>query len=482
MSSSSLGFGSCGNTGVTTGGVLSQLIALGAADVHLTAEPDVTFWRLRVNKSTNFAMEPIQQTFTGNVMWGQDVQITLNRTGDLIYWMYVVVDIPAIRAITRDSGAGAGGVCVNRFPFNDACDPCDDGEEELECADGVDDDELRDALGEAGDNPALDACTGLRRPWCNWVNEIGHAAVRRACFSIGGQVIDTVYSHYMHMWEELAGSPGKRLEEMVGKRFTRAQLVADSQRARRLYVPLPFYFTRHSGNALPLVSLQFHSVQVHVTFEQLTRLIQVSDCNVDVVKCQDGQPIANSDINAILDTTYIYLDVEERDRFALGSFHQLVTTIQQYNVLVSNTTHNAQLNFNHPTLELIWAAQRRCQSRANNFFNYSGLFGKDPIIRAGLRINNLPRFDREGQYFRLVQPWQHHTNIPRSFVYSYSFALHPEDADPTGSLNFSRIDNVEFRVDMDPDMQGEDTELFVFARSFNILRFREGLGGLAYAN
>jgi hypothetical protein len=287
------------------------------------------------------------------------------------------------------------------------------------------------------------------------------------------------------MWEELSGQPGKRLEEMIGHTPfpDRAALVEMSKHNRKLYVPLPFYFTRHSGNALPLVSLQFHSLQVHIHFADLRRLIQVSDCDVLVVKCCDNQPITANDIRSLLDTTYVYLDQEERDRFAVGSFQQLITQVQHYS-MSGNTSEQitAQLNFNHPTLELIWAVQRQCQAVANNTFNYSGAWGRDPIVRAKLLINNLSRFEREAEYFRLVQPYQHHTNIPHGYVYSYSFALFPEDCQPTGSLNFSRIDNVEFSVCLQPAIAATAVNMMIFARSWNILRYKEGLGGTLYSN
>lgn len=489
---SALGFGSCstGASGVTSGGTLSQLIALGAADTHLTANPCVTFWRLRIQKCTNFAMESIMQTYTGTSAWGSEVQITLNRTGDLVYWMYVLIDIPAIAAVQLDSGnslSGNNSRCPGRstFPFASVCNPCDDPKEDGNCdylGDPLSDDDSDCDDDDDDMHDDMDNQSGLRRPYANWVDEIGFAAVQRAAFSIGGQVIDCLYSHYMHMWEELSGKPGKRLEEMIGKRYTRAQLVSDSRRDRRLYVPLPFYFTRHSGNALPLVSLQFHSLQVHVTFSPLRSLVQVSDCDVMVVKCGDGQPLNNNDMYSVLDTTYVYLDMEERDRFAVGSFQQLITQVQQFSAIHSSANIRATLNFNHPTMELIWAVQRQCQAEANNTFDYSGAYGRDPIVRAGLRINNLPRFEREATYFRLVQPWQHHTNIPKGFIYVYSFALHPEDCQPSGSLNFSRIDNVEFSVDVQPEIASSQVSLIIFARSFNILRFKEGLGGLLYSN
>jgi hypothetical protein len=174
--------------------------------------------------------------------------------------------------------------------------------------------------------------------------------------------------------------------------------------------------------------------------------------------------------------------MEERDRFALGSFQQLITQLQFFSTTSRTSSISAQLNFNHPTLELIWAVQRKCQAEANNTFNYSGAHNRDPIRAAALRINNLPRFDREATFFRLKVPWEVHTNIPKNFIYVYSFALKPEDCQPSGSLNFSRIDNVEMRVDIQEEISGSDLAIIVFARSFNILRFKEGLGGILYSN
>jgi hypothetical protein len=483
---SSLGFG-CGtsSSGTTNGGVLSQLVATGACDSHLTANPDTTFWRARVQKCTNYAYESILQSFNGSVTFGSEVNVTLNRTGDLLYWMYVVIHIPGIAAVAAASDNTLLRKCLsgaNQFPWASSCNPCDDEPEVTACKtihdpfvdelDDMDFDEFED----------LDACSGLKKPYCNWVNEIGHAAICRAMFSIGGQHIDSVYSHYLHMWEELSGQPGKRLEEMVGKRMTRQQLVADSAKDRVLYVPIPFYFTRHSGNALPLVSLQFHSVQVHVSFTQLSKLIQVSDSDVTVVRCSTGQAITQNDIAAQLDVTYIYLDMEERDRFAVGSFQQLVSQVQHATYSGKQDHISTQLNFNHPCTEIIWAAQRKCASDANNTFDYSGPHNTDIFQSCTLKVNNLTRFCREATYFRLKVPYEVHTNIPKNFIYCYSFALQPESCQPSGSLNFSRIDNVEFSAQLQPGVADNGVNVIIFARNWNVLRFKEGLGGILFAN
>jgi hypothetical protein len=142
-----------------------------------------------------------------------------------------------------------------------------------------------------------------------------------------------------------------------------------------------------------------------------------------------------------------------------------------------------QLNFNHPVIELIWLIRRQVNERANNWFDYSGIDGRDPVVRASLYLNNQPRFaNKAGSYLRMVQNYQYHTNIPDSFIYVYSFALHPEDLVPSGSCNFSRIDHVDLVLNLQEGLSRESVTVIVFARSFNVLRFREGLGGVAFAN
>ena len=232
--------------GASAGGTLTELIALGAADQYLTANPTITFFRFRYNKHTNYAMEAIEQPFNSQVSFGSDCQVTLNRTGDLIYFMYVMIDLPAIKAV--DNTQGVCGIGSPQFPCASACDPCNDGEPPEACdaccptSSSVQEDEFNTDFGADVDAFGnFDTCVGQEGPWACWTNAIGQYLVQRACLVIGGQVVSVLYADFLYMWEELAGKPGKRLTEMIGKRFTRAQLIADSQEDRRLYVPCLLY-------------------------------------------------------------------------------------------------------------------------------------------------------------------------------------------------------------------------------------------------
>lgn len=471
--------------GLTLGGALTELVAKGAVDAYLTECPSTTMWKFRYNKYTNFVLESTQLQFNQNVTFGSDVTVQVSKNGDLLYWMYVQIDLPGIVACASSTTTGFGS---SSFACCDPCDPCGDGPApECVCPGSSSAPEVTDTTiieSVDGQLEAVDTCTGLARPYAYWTNAIGQFLVKKACLAIGGQAVDTLYNDYLYMWEELSGQPGKRLTEMIGKRFTVAQLVADSKNDRRLYVPLPWWFTMISGNAFPLVSLQFANMTVHVCFETLARSIQVSDCTgITVLKCSDGQPISNSDLKAWLLVTFVYLDVEERTQFACSCFERLITQVQSLYQTSTGSQVNINLQFNHPIIELIWGVRRQCQTLCNNHFVYSGKWGRDPVIGAKLSLNNQLRFGgQEGRYYRLVQPYQFHTNIPDGFIYNYSFALQPEDPQPSGSSNWSRIDNVCFSLNLQPELASEPVEVIVFARNWNVLKFKDGLAAVLFTN
>jgi hypothetical protein len=104
-----------------------------------------------------------------------------------------------------------------------------------------------------------------------------------------------------------------------------------------------------------------------------------------------------------------------------------------------------------------------------------------PLNTFKLVLNGQDRFkEQKGKYFNQVQPFQHHTGSPYAGVYAYSFALKPEEHQPTGTCNFSRIDNAQVAVTMNT-AQGATT-MHMFATNYNVLRIQSGMGGLAFSN
>lgn len=113
-------------------------------------------------------------------------------------------------------------------------------------------------------------------------------------------------------------------------------------------------------------------------------------------------------------------------------------------------------------------------------------WGKNPITRMVLQLNGRDRFtERKGEWFDLIQPFKYHTHIPDTGINVYSFALMPENYSPSGVCNFSRIDNVNMRFTISPNMfnvRNESVIIKLYATNYNILRVMGGMGGLAFSN
>jgi hypothetical protein len=292
----------------------------------------------------------------------------------------------------------------------------------------------------------------------------GHLLIDSVEVEIGGQNIDKQYGHFMEAHAELTevnssclvgtqgANTGTNFQNMSG-----AGGVVGADTAATLYVPLRFWFCRNPGLALPLIALQYHEVKIITVFGSTANL------NMTGASCK-------------LWCDYIYLDTDERRRFAQVSHEYLIEQVQYQNT----TGINIDLNFNHPVKELIWTGA------------YSAATGSRTGLNTGnykLKLNGHDRLaERPAQYFTQVQPYQHHTGVGLDSAPSagagnsepneiavYSFALKPEEHQPSGTCNFSRIDNAQLNTPASAAYN-------VYAINYNVLRIMSGMGGLAYSN
>ena len=519
-------------------GGLLQLVAYGAQDIYISGNPQITFWKILYKRHTNFAMESIEVTFNGQADFNKRVTAVINRNADLMFRTYVQVVLPQF---------------------------------------------------DLGQITSVDSF--------RWVSYIGHRLINQVELEIGGQRIDRQYGDWMQIWTQLSTNAGvvPALDSLVGNthdlvllktrggdplddtcassELTMSCLARRGTPAKTLYVPLQFWFCRNPGLAIPLIALQYHEVRVNVTFETW------ENCVYGELNFTPVRPPAQALAACSLYVDYVYLDTEERRRFAQQSHEYLIEQTQYTGAeSITSSSNKIQLNFNHPVKELVWVVQRDSFVDCSNPswlsavggqqpFNYSDDFstegtimsllgraggaatgtavngasssvggvtrglggnavgtgglpgdvvssgaagltdafdssvnyllakvilasgvrceGKNPVEVGKLQLNGQDRFtDREGSYFDRVQPYQHHTRCPSTGINCYSFALRPEEHQPSGTCNFSRIDKatLQLTVSVNTVVSQNTAQVRVYALNYNVLRVMSGMGGLAYSN
>ena len=421
-----------------------QLVAYGAQDIYLTGNPMITYFKVVYRRHTNFAMESIQQTFNGNPGFGTRVTALISRNGDLVSGMLMEIELPNLAANNDDNNNG------------------------------------------------------------RYHHDVGHHLLKQVEIEIGGQLIDRHYGDWLEVWSQLTVPASKELgyRWMIGQDLRGSgdagppanaqdgtlQSIGNTVVGRKIYVPLQFWFCRNVGLALPLIALQYHEVKVNIQFANVEDVLE-------------GTP-ASRNLPASLWVDYVYLDTDERRRFAQVSHEYLIEQLQlnTHTYAEAAGSRAFDLTFNHPVKELVWACKETLDNaggalaQASRYVRGGDLMGADdnftgastrgisPINGGLLRLNGHDRFaERVTGYFNKVQPNQVHTRIPASpGIHVYSFALKPEEHQPSGTCNFSRIDNAKLQLTFNADSTGGSLQ--VYATNYNVLRVMSGMGGLAYSN
>ena len=452
-----------------------QLVAYGAQDIYLTGNPQITFFKVVYRRHTNFAMESIEQTFNGVANFGNKVVCVIARNGDLVGKMVLEVDI---RLTSKPSS----------------------------------------------------------------IRGLGHKLIKSVEIEIGGQKIDKHYGEWLDIWTQMSCDTTQRAkkEKLINASIPSLE-GTDDEELRKLYIPLQFWFNRNPGLALPLIALQYHEVRLEIEFNKMDNISWVGTGNVitgttdlkDIAKATEVKTLSTSGegcLGAIegvcLFCDYIFLDTDERRRFAQVSHEYLIDQLQTTcaSSCGGKTNLNIPIEFNHPVKALYWVAQSESHK---NTYDFTADHIGNPLVgvehdrevmkSAKLQLNGQDRItQRDGSYFRLVQPWQHTGRAPiqgrastlmardidgtrsyqanpeNGYIYMYSFGLKPLEHQPSGTCNFSRIDNANLVMQLNqvrgqfsgtvPGSLDQDVDVRVYAHNYNVLRIMSGMGGLAYSN
>ena len=279
-----------------------QLVAYGAQDVYLSGTPQITFWKVVYRRHTNFSVETIEQSIDAARPGGK-YTVTVNRNGDLAANACLKVKLTAVTAA---------------------------------------------ALGGSVDQVA-------------WVRRLGHAMVSSVKVEIGGSTIDTHVSTWLDLWYELTHDQNQErgYRKMIGdvKELTELRAPSEGLPAYTIYIPFQFWFCRNTGLALPLIALQYHEVRFHIEMESAQKLLIWNGATAPTLSGYTYQ-------SASVMVDYVYLDSEERRKFAQVGHEYLIEEVQDnggeslsgtVSSVGASLTSKFRLNFNHPCKELVWA-------------------------------------------------------------------------------------------------------------------------------
>jgi hypothetical protein len=401
-------------------GTLVELIARGNQDAFLIGNPQFSYFKSVYRRHTNFAIEPIRQIFSESPDFGKRVVCTIEKKGDLLSDILLEIELPAL-------------------------------------AENV-----------------------------SWTNGIGYFLIDTVELQLGGEPIDRISGDLMDAWMELTTQLGIKnsLYSMIGKQVS---FNKNSQTdALKLLIPLPFWFTRSIERALPLISMQYIDVRIVVIFKQFNQCWW---------QLTEATPPAStySITRANLICNYVYLDVFERQKMAANPvFEYLIEQFQiapVYSIPLNTMNYVAQIHFNHPVKELIWMYRTLAATNANDYYNYANTLNYytpselqyAPFNSLQIKFNGNDRFEMlPSSFFYLYQPYRMHSCGTAQYIHVYSFALTPEGVQPSGTCNFSKLDNVIMNFNCNANIQ--DGQIYIYATNYNILRIQSGMAGLMFSS
>lgn len=466
-------------------GGLMSLIATGAQDHYTHISPEMSYFRQVYKRHTNFSMESIKQPFLTAPTLDSGVLITSfkcrpGRLGDLIQQMYLYFELPNI--YSND---------IMQF---------------------------------------------------RWIPKFANYMINQCIVNIDTQQIDQKWGEWMDIWNELVLPIDKRLGyyEMIGtiaentspvsfnssnrvivknnrlvyqSKYNTGTPTNPSIQGKGYYLPLEFWFTKNSALALPLIAIQYQVLEVVIEFRGVENLYQVYDSStkqfvspsyyrilnpgnqaaslISNFTQYGGGGISYIDLKAYIDCNYIFLDTAERTYIAMNPTEYLIDRVYQ----IQDTGYtpgynNINLTFSNPVKEIIWILRRSDYYLYNDWINLTGTRPEDDsqsiISSAKIMWNGMDRFEEKPYlYFNQLQPFQHHTCVPRNGIHCYSFALFPEKSQPSGTYNASIINQqqLSFTINNSTQVPGiyNDFNLSVYSVYNNIFRVMGGRAAMVFA-
>tara|TARA_B100000902_G_scaffold378003_1_gene410811 strand:- start:3357 stop:4583 length:1227 start_codon:yes stop_codon:yes gene_type:complete len=406
-------------------GALLELAARGTEDANLIGNPQISFFKKVHKKHTNFSKFEFGHHFTGNMQFGQKIKVKIDKKGDLLTKLVLQIKLPDVNIAET-----------------------------------------------------------------NYIDAIGNFMIKDISLKMGGIVIDKLTSDYIDIYynnyfEFSKQSAYQNLIKKSASAFTIDQNKTDMD----LIIPLPFWFTKHIHQALPLINLQYTDIDIEITFKNNNEVYcrhetteHINDFTSDITPPETAITFDE----CILFCEYIYLDVPERKHFlAEKELNYLIEQVQEntFNVSANQTIGNYELIFNHPVKELIiyyFSDINKSKNRWDIYTYGEGINIKKPITKIGLSFNGLDRFEpRMAKYFEYYQPIMHHNSAFSESIYYYSFSDNVNNYQPSGSCNFSKIDDARLSITYNTNL--EAGTFTVLAVNYNFLKIKNGMAGILFS-
>lgn len=475
-------------------GALTQLAAIGAQDFNfLSDDLDNSLFKETEKKINNCCKATFSMYPFGKASWGTTTRFKIQKKGDLLGSIYFVVKLP------------------KKGSYED----------------------------ENGQNKIYD----------KWVDYIGNVLIENVKLYIGGQLIDEQTGEFMQIYSDLKDDDWNK-NCMIGHSERMSRLGGNKDdfynepRSDYVYVPLKFWFCESYEKYLPLIALQYHDVEIEIKIREASQCLQLiktgdpSSSNEDKELDTSSQHIIPPDStysgtgnkspleDVRLDCNYVLLDTEERKRIAQKDHEILITQTQRISKNLFDSM-NISLTFNHPVKEMFWYIQNSLIKNKPDPFNFSTGYDNymDKQIYDFLESNNIthntyyrnytnkvhwmydarilingqPIVDwKDYRYFYYLQNYENYRNKLEHFIYLYSFCDNPKSKTPTGSLNFSRINEAELQIstngssiDTYNDVREQKNvidykhmdnflNVHIYAVNYNYLIIKGGMAGLKY--
>ncbi len=535
------------------GGGLMQLVAYGAQDVYLTGSPQITFFKVIYRRHTNFSVEPIPQTFTGSAEFGRTVTCTLNRSGDLIGPMYLQATLKAVAAGANEWGyvRRVGLALVQHYKIEIGGSKIDEqygdwlniwyelshkvGQERGFSRMVGDVSELTTISTEA--KPAYSLYVPLQlwfnrnnglalplialqyhdvrltidfRPASQCVNVASGSSAPAVSVNDAQLIIDYIYLDSEERKRFAQASHEYLIEQL---QFTGDETLNNTTNKYRLnfnhpckyLVWAPHLDKFQSGNSYLAYAANGDWEAARERFAKVmwlaTRVgVTVDDNGITINSSESGEvssPASTSeDVDLLVSAQFIQSDFSATS-LSLTSLENIVLlknafTMAHLSSTVSELASTFDISPNSDGEKVL----TKYGYKVYDHFNYGNNIDRtdNPVVAAKLQLNGSDRFqERDGAYFNYVQPWQHFSNTPADGINVYSFALKPEDHQPSGTCNFSRIDNATLQIRCGENNNaasagykeshlGVNSVLKIYAVNYNVLRVMSGMAGAAYSN